>query len=199
MLQIHEDFPDNIESLQYLEALCKDLGRPAEEYSKKLDKLRRSIPVQQQVCSIGYNNFHSCIAHRRILRYSGNKPTGDTSCRTISSPDTIRTTQAGAKRAPEFPDTAVSAATASDTRAVLGCIGRLTTQSSVPEKCTCCKYATEEGCLRLFIINLFNNPFLFVFITFYDCRLLLQMTTKMTSPILTLVICLDKNPETIIA
>lgn len=46
-IQIHEDFPDNIESLQYLEALCKDLGRPFDEYSKKLDKLRRSVPVQQ--------------------------------------------------------------------------------------------------------------------------------------------------------
>jgi hypothetical protein len=47
-IQINEDFPDNIESLQYLEALCKDLGRPYEEYSKKLDKLRRSVPVQAQ-------------------------------------------------------------------------------------------------------------------------------------------------------
>jgi len=46
-IQIHHDFPDNIESLQYLEALCKDLGRPFDEYSKKLDKLRRSVPVAQ--------------------------------------------------------------------------------------------------------------------------------------------------------
>ena len=44
-IQIHEDFPDNIESLQYLEALCKDLGRPSDEYTKKLDKLRRQLPV----------------------------------------------------------------------------------------------------------------------------------------------------------
>lgn len=42
--KIHEEHPDNIESLQYLEALCKELGRPAEEYSKKLEKLRRSQP-----------------------------------------------------------------------------------------------------------------------------------------------------------
>ena len=42
--QIHEEHPDNIESLQYLEALCKDLGRSHEEYSKKLEKLRRSQP-----------------------------------------------------------------------------------------------------------------------------------------------------------
>ena len=51
-IQIHEDFPDNAESLMYLEALCKDLGRPAEEYTRKLDKLRRSMPnagaTQQQ-------------------------------------------------------------------------------------------------------------------------------------------------------
>ncbi|CAE7633621.1 unnamed protein product, partial [Symbiodinium microadriaticum] len=44
---IHEDHPQNIESLQYLEALCKDLGRPHEEYTAKLDKLRRSQPVMQ--------------------------------------------------------------------------------------------------------------------------------------------------------
>ena len=42
--QIHEEHPDNIESLQYLEALCKDLGRSHEEYSKKLEKPRRSQP-----------------------------------------------------------------------------------------------------------------------------------------------------------
>jgi hypothetical protein len=36
-----------VESLQYLEALCKDLGRPHEEYSAKLEKLRRSQPVLQ--------------------------------------------------------------------------------------------------------------------------------------------------------
>ena len=40
--QIHEEHPDNIEALQYLEALCKDLGRAHDEYSKKLEKLRRS-------------------------------------------------------------------------------------------------------------------------------------------------------------
>ncbi len=39
--QINEDYPENIEALQYLEALCKDLGKPHEEYSRKLDKLRR--------------------------------------------------------------------------------------------------------------------------------------------------------------
>jgi hypothetical protein len=40
-----------MESLQYLEALCKDLGRPYDEWSKKLDKLRRSMPVQQQAAT----------------------------------------------------------------------------------------------------------------------------------------------------
>lgn len=34
-----------MEALQYLEALCKDLGRPHEEYSAKLEKLRRSQPM----------------------------------------------------------------------------------------------------------------------------------------------------------
>ena len=49
--QIHEDYPDNIESLQYLEALCKDLGRPHDEFSKKLEKLRRNQPMASQVTS----------------------------------------------------------------------------------------------------------------------------------------------------
>ena len=42
VLQINEDYPENIEALQYLEALCKDLGKPHEEYSRKLEKLRRA-------------------------------------------------------------------------------------------------------------------------------------------------------------
>ncbi len=43
-LGIHEEHPENIEALQYLEALCRDLGRPHDEFSKKLEKLRRSQP-----------------------------------------------------------------------------------------------------------------------------------------------------------
>ena len=43
-LRIHEEHPENIEALQYLEALCRDLGRPHDEFSKKLEKLRRSQP-----------------------------------------------------------------------------------------------------------------------------------------------------------
>ena len=42
--QIYEDHPENQEALQYLEALCKDLGRPHDEYSRKLEKVRRSQP-----------------------------------------------------------------------------------------------------------------------------------------------------------
>ena len=48
VLQIHEEHPDNIESLQYLEALAKELGRSSEEYTKKLEKLRRNQPAQTQ-------------------------------------------------------------------------------------------------------------------------------------------------------
>ena len=47
-LEIHEKHPENIEALQYLEALCRDLGRPHDEYSRKLEKLRRSQPQMQQ-------------------------------------------------------------------------------------------------------------------------------------------------------
>lgn len=45
-VQIHEEHPENLEALQYLEALCKDIGRNHEEYSRKLEKLRRSQPQQ---------------------------------------------------------------------------------------------------------------------------------------------------------
>lgn len=45
---IHEKHPENVEALQYLEALCRDLGRPHDEYSRKLEKLRRSMPQQTQ-------------------------------------------------------------------------------------------------------------------------------------------------------
>lgn len=46
--KIHEEHPENIESLQYLEALCKDLGRPHDEFTRKLDKLRRALPATTQ-------------------------------------------------------------------------------------------------------------------------------------------------------
>lgn len=46
--QIHEANPDNPEALQYLEAICKDLGRPHEEYSNKLDKMRRTMNLNTQ-------------------------------------------------------------------------------------------------------------------------------------------------------
>jgi intraflagellar transport protein 88 len=49
--KIHEEHPENIEALQYLEALCKDLGRNYEEYSKKLEKLRRNQPQPTQMAS----------------------------------------------------------------------------------------------------------------------------------------------------
>lgn len=44
-MQIHADYPDNIEALQYLETLCRDMGKPHEEYSRRLEKLKR---VQDQ-------------------------------------------------------------------------------------------------------------------------------------------------------
>lgn len=50
-MQIHEEHPDNIEALQYLEALCKDLQRPHEEYSRRLEKLRRSQPATTQMAA----------------------------------------------------------------------------------------------------------------------------------------------------
>ena len=46
--QIHEANPDNMEALQYLEAICKDLDRPHDEYSSKLDKMRRTMNLNTQ-------------------------------------------------------------------------------------------------------------------------------------------------------
>ena len=46
--QIHEEYPDNIECLRYLVAICKDLGRPYEEHQKKLVKLDRMIASKNQ-------------------------------------------------------------------------------------------------------------------------------------------------------
>lgn len=77
MLQIHEEHPDNIESLQYLEALCKDLGRSHEEYSKKLEKLRRSQPqaaVTQQAggtVRLATTKLCICIHYMCIMRMFG--------------------------------------------------------------------------------------------------------------------------------
>ncbi len=46
--KIHEDFPENLEALQYIEAICKDFGRPHDEYTKKKEKLMRSMPQATQ-------------------------------------------------------------------------------------------------------------------------------------------------------
>lgn len=40
---MHERHPDNLEALQYLEALCRDLGRSSDEFTQRLDRLRRSL------------------------------------------------------------------------------------------------------------------------------------------------------------
>lgn len=60
--KIHEDHPDNIEALQYLEALCKDLGRNHEEYSKKLEKLRRNQPQMTQMGTMANNQTRAAPA-----------------------------------------------------------------------------------------------------------------------------------------
>jgi len=49
---IHETHPENIEALQYLEALCRDLDRPHDEYSRKLEKLRRAQPMPQATTQV---------------------------------------------------------------------------------------------------------------------------------------------------
>jgi len=51
--EIHEMHPENAEALQYLEALCRDLGRPHDEYTRKLEKIRRSQPQPQATMQSG--------------------------------------------------------------------------------------------------------------------------------------------------
>jgi hypothetical protein len=65
-LQIHEDHPDNIEALSYLESMCRDMGRNYEEYSRKLEKLRRSQP---QAASTQQGNTLICLS--RVAYGSG--------------------------------------------------------------------------------------------------------------------------------
>ncbi|CAM9373440.1 unnamed protein product, partial [Phaeothamnion confervicola] len=40
--QVHAEYPENLECLRYLVALCKDLGRPHDHYQQKLVRLDRS-------------------------------------------------------------------------------------------------------------------------------------------------------------
>jgi len=46
--QIHEEYPDNIECLRYLVAICKDLGRPYDMHQQKLVKLDRALATKNQ-------------------------------------------------------------------------------------------------------------------------------------------------------
>jgi len=41
--QIHKEYPENVECLRYLVALCKDMGLPYDQYQGKLGALERSV------------------------------------------------------------------------------------------------------------------------------------------------------------
>jgi intraflagellar transport protein 88 len=45
--EIHNDYPDNVECLRYLVALCKDMGLPYDQYQNQLVKLERSVQPTQ--------------------------------------------------------------------------------------------------------------------------------------------------------
>ncbi|TMW56883.1 hypothetical protein Poli38472_002808 [Pythium oligandrum] len=51
--QIHQDYPENLECLRYLVAICKDLGQRCDHYQTKLAKLERdhaaNTKMQQQL------------------------------------------------------------------------------------------------------------------------------------------------------
>uniref|UniRef100_H3GSZ4 EGF-like domain-containing protein n=1 Tax=Phytophthora ramorum TaxID=164328 RepID=H3GSZ4_PHYRM len=63
--QIHQDYPENLECLRYLVAICKDLGQRCDGFQAKLAKLERDSavnsnmppPQQQQAPPVG--NGHS--------------------------------------------------------------------------------------------------------------------------------------------
>ncbi|KAG7390050.1 hypothetical protein PHYPSEUDO_009012 [Phytophthora pseudosyringae] len=62
--QIHQDYPENLECLRYLVAICKDLGQRCDGFQAKLAKLERDNavnmkmpPQQQEAPSVG--NGHS--------------------------------------------------------------------------------------------------------------------------------------------
>ena len=67
-----------MESLQYLEALCKDVGRPYDEFTRRLDKLRRAQPANTQqgkfmliLIVIGVFTFLSLSAFSFLHEFSG--------------------------------------------------------------------------------------------------------------------------------
>ncbi|KAJ8531656.1 hypothetical protein ON010_g14308 [Phytophthora cinnamomi] len=62
--QIHQDYPENLECLRYLVAICKDLGQRCDGFQAKLAKLERDnavntkMPPQQQP-PLSLGNGHS--------------------------------------------------------------------------------------------------------------------------------------------
>ncbi|KAL7692215.1 putative 43kDa postsynaptic protein [Plasmopara halstedii] len=58
--QIHHDYPENLECLRYLVAICKDLGQRCDSFQAKLAKLERenalSIPPPHQAPPIGIDH-----------------------------------------------------------------------------------------------------------------------------------------------
>ncbi|KAL4141058.1 hypothetical protein PRNP1_014180 [Phytophthora ramorum] len=63
--QIHQDYPENLECLRYLVAICKDLGQRCDGFQAKLAKLERdsavnsNIPPPQQQQAPPVGNGHS--------------------------------------------------------------------------------------------------------------------------------------------
>lgn len=55
-MEIHDAFPENVECLSYLVALCRDLGRNYQEYENKLVKLERNQAYQTQALQTQQDN-----------------------------------------------------------------------------------------------------------------------------------------------
>jgi len=51
--EIHEEYPENLECLRYLVAICKDLGHHYDHYQKKLSKLERANAARTQTMGGG--------------------------------------------------------------------------------------------------------------------------------------------------
>jgi intraflagellar transport protein 88 len=55
--EIHHDYPENLECLRYLVAICKDLGQRYDVYQQKLSKLEReNATKQQQTAAVAAGN-----------------------------------------------------------------------------------------------------------------------------------------------
>ena len=47
-MKIHSDYPENLECLRYLVAICKDVGHKYDHYQQSLAKLERAAAARSR-------------------------------------------------------------------------------------------------------------------------------------------------------